>query len=170
MFIEGLGGSFFIFSLISEGESWCSLKVLQKYRHPVVVPCGFRSLKTSTDSFIGPNGAGNQHFLGMSRLLPKDEEVLYILTDRVEAWNSNRISKRTCRFLKQNQQVHVSMTVGEFVRFGRFPLYERENYQRGRAYCRTGASEYKPNLSFAGTQDIGTLSEGSTNERSLRWF
>ena len=114
--------------------------------------------KHRTDSFIGPNGAGKSTLLGMmSRLLPKDEGFIFINGQEVEAWNSTELAKRT-RCLKQNQQVHVSMTVEEFVRFGRFPIYERENYQNRTSGLLKRRYEYK--FTSFRTQDIGTLSGG----------
>ena len=132
--------------------------VTKTYRHPVVDHVNLEVSKQRLTSFIGPNGAGKSTLLGMmSRLLPKDEGLIYINDQEVETWNSTELAKELA-VLKQNQQVHVSMTVEEFVRFGRFP------YTKGRI---TNEDEQiveealkNTNLLDFRSQDIGTLSGG----------
>ena len=132
--------------------------VTKKYRHPVVDHVDLEVSKHRLTSFIGPNGAGKSTLLGMmSRLLPKDEGLIYINGQEIETWNSTELAKELA-VLKQNQQVHVSMTVEEFVRFGRFP------YTKGRI---TNEDEQiveealkNTNLLEFRNRDIGTLSGG----------
>ena len=100
--------------------------VTKKYRHPVVDHVDLEVSKHRLTSFywskrcwkINPSWDDES-------LLPKDEGFIFINGQEVEAWNSTELAKELA-VLKQNQQVHVSMTVEEFVRFGRFP------YTKGR--------------------------------------
>ena len=132
--------------------------VTKKYRHPVVDHVDLEVSKRRLTSFIGPNGAGKSTLLGMmSRLLPKDEGFIFINGQEVEAWNSTELAKELA-VLKQNQQVHVSMTVEEFVRFGRFP-YTKGKITKSDEQIVEGALENTNLLDFR-NQDIGTLSGG----------
>ena len=132
--------------------------VTKKYRHPVVDHVDLEVSKHRLTSFIGPNGAGKSTLLGMmSRLLPKDEGFIYINGQEVEAWNSTELAKELA-VLKQNQQVHVSMTVEEFVRFGRFPYTKGKITKEDERIVEEAL--VNTNLTSFRTQDIGTLSGG----------
>ena len=132
--------------------------VTKKYRHPVVDHVDLEVSKHRLTSFIGPNGAGKSTLLGMmSRLLPKDEGFIYIKGQEVEAWNSTELAKELA-VLKQNQQVHVSMTVEEFVRFGRFPYTKGKITKEDERIVEEAL--VNTNLTSFRTQDIGTLSGG----------
>ena len=132
--------------------------VTKKYRHPVVDHVDLEVSKHRLTSFIGPNGAGKSTLLGMmSRLLPKDEGFIYINGQEVEAWNSTELAKELA-VLKQNQQVHVSMTVEEFVRFGRFPYTKGKITKEDERIVEEAL--VNTNLTSFRTQDIRTLSGG----------
>lgn len=80
----------------------------------------------SFTAFIGPNGAGKSTLLSiMSRLLQKDQGVLTIKGQEIEAWNSSELAKELA-VLKQQQHYQAKLTVEELVNFGRFP------YSKGR--------------------------------------
>ena len=132
--------------------------VTKKYRHPVVDYVDLEVSKKRLTAFIGPNGAGKSTLLGMmSRLLPKDEGFIFINGQEVEAWNSTELAKELA-VLKQNQQVHVSMTVEEFVRFGRFPYTKGKITKEDERIVEEAL--VNTNLTSFRTQDIGTLSGG----------
>ena len=132
--------------------------VTKKYRHPVVDHVDLEVSKKRLTAFIGPNGAGKSTLLGMmSRLLPKDEGFIFINGQEVEAWNSTELAKELA-VLKQNQQVHVSMTVEEFVRFGRFPYTKGKITKEDERIVEEAL--VNTNLTSFRTQDIGTLSGG----------
>ena len=132
--------------------------ITKKYRHPVVDHVNLEVSKQRLTAFIGPNGAGKSTLLGMmSRLLPKDEGFIFINGQEVEAWNSTELAKELA-VLKQNQQVHISMTVEEFVRFGRFP-YTKGKITKSDEQIVEEALENTNLLEFR-NQDIGTLSGG----------
>ena len=132
--------------------------VTKKYHHPVVDHVNLEVSKQLLTSFIGPNGAGKSTLLGMiSRLLPKDEGLIYINGQEVETWNSTELAKELA-VLKQNQQVHVRMTVEEFVRFGRFP-YTKGKITKSDEQIVEEALKNTNLLEFR-NQDIGTLSGG----------
>lgn len=77
-------------------------------------------------AFIGPNGAGKSTLLSiMSRLLAKDEGLLMIKGQEIEAWHSAELAKELT-MLKQQIHFQVKFTVEELVAFGRFP------YSQGR--------------------------------------
>ncbi|WP_067103689.1 iron ABC transporter ATP-binding protein [Streptococcus sp. DD13] len=77
-------------------------------------------------AFIGPNGAGKSTLLSIiSRLLPKEEGILYIRGIELESWNSVELAKELS-MLKQKIDYQVKMTVEELVSFGRYP------YSKGR--------------------------------------
>lgn len=77
-------------------------------------------------AFIGPNGAGKSTLLSiMSRLLVKDEGILLIKGQEIEAWHSAALAKELT-MLKQQIHFQVKFTVEELVAFGRFP------YSQGR--------------------------------------
>ena len=132
--------------------------VTKKYRHPVVDHVDLEVSKQRLTAFIGPNGAGKSTLLGMmSRLLPKDKGFIFINGQEVEAWNSTELAKELA-VLKQNQQVHVSMTVEEFVRFGRFPYTKGKITKEDERIVEEAL--VNTNLASFRTQDIGTLSGG----------
>ena len=132
--------------------------VTKKYRHPVVDHVNLEVSKQRLTAFIGPNGAGKSTLLGMmSRLLPKDEGFIFINGQEVEAWNSTELAKELA-VLKQNQQVHISITVEEFVRFGRFP-YTKGKITKSDEQIVEEALKNTNLLDFR-TQDICTLSGG----------
>lgn len=80
----------------------------------------------SFTAFIGPNGAGKSTLLSiMSRLLQKDQGILTIKDQEIEAWNSSELAKELA-VLKQQQHYQAKLTVEELVNFGRFP------YSKGR--------------------------------------
>lgn len=109
-------------------------------------------------SFIGPNGAGKSTLLGMmSRLLSKDEGFILINGQEVEVWNSTELAKELA-VLKQNQQVHVSMTVEEFVRFGLFPYTKGKITKEDEQIVEEAL--VNTNLTSFRTQDIRTLFGG----------
>lgn len=77
-------------------------------------------------AFIGPNGAGKSTLLSiMSRLLVKDDGILMIKGQEIEAWHSADLAKELT-LLKQQIHFQVKFTVEELVAFGRFP------YSQGR--------------------------------------
>ena len=132
--------------------------VTKKYRHPVVDHVDLEVSKHRLTSFIGPNGAGKSTLLGMmSRLLPKNEGLIYINGQEIETWNSTELAKELA-VLKQNQQVHISITVEEFVRFGRFP-YTKGKITKSDEQIVEEALENTNLLEFR-NQDICTLSGG----------
>lgn len=109
-------------------------------------------------AFIGPNGAGKSTLLSiMSRLLVKDEGLLMIKGQEIEAWHSAELAKELT-MLKQQIHFQVKFTVEELVAFGRFP------YSQGRLTAEDHA-KINEALTYMDLQDlrsrlIDTLSGG----------
>lgn len=77
-------------------------------------------------SFIGPNGAGKSTLLSLiCRLLPRDAGEIWIDGEEIGRTPSRALARKIA-ILKQENQVHVRLTVRELVSFGRFP------YSQGR--------------------------------------
>lgn len=77
-------------------------------------------------AFIGPNGAGKSTLLSiMSRLIKKDQGLLMIKGQEIEAWQSSELAKELT-MLKQQIHYQSKFTVEELIAFGRFP------YSQGR--------------------------------------
>lgn len=109
-------------------------------------------------AFIGPNGAGKSTLLSiMSRLLVKDEGLLMIKGQEIEAWHSSELAKELT-MLKQQIHFQVKFTVEELVAFGRFP------YSQGRLTAEDHA-KINESLTYMDLRDlrsrlIDTLSGG----------
>ena len=103
----------------------------------------------------------------MSRLLPKDEGFIFINGQEVEAWNSTELAKELA-VLKQNQQVHVSMTVEEFVRFGRFPYTKGKITKSDEQIVEESLKN--TNIPLLEHKILELYQEASINERLSRWF
>jgi len=96
--------------------------VVKKYGNKVVVDGVSVTLpKGKVISMIGPNGAGKSTLLGIiTRILSKDEGVVYINGRDIEKWENTELAKLLA-VMKQSENISVKITVEDLVSFGRFP-------------------------------------------------
>lgn len=92
----------------------------------VVDRVSLRIPKGKITSLIGPNGAGKSTLLAViSRLIKKEAGEVYIDGKELGEWDNNLLSQKIS-VLRQQNETHLKLTVGELVSFGRFP-YARGN-------------------------------------------
>ena len=124
----------------------------------VVQDVDYEVKKGKLTAFIGPNGAGKSTLLSMmSRLIDKDQGMIYLDGEEVKAWNQQELAKKLS-ILKQANGVQLKLTVRELVAFGRFP------HSKGRLTSEDNEKITKA-LTFLGLLDledetIDTLSGG----------
>lgn len=101
--------------------------ISKKYgTNPILDEIGLNIEKAKFTAFIGPNGAGKSTLLSLiSRLLPKEQGLLYIKGQEIESWDSVELAKELS-MLKQKVDYQVKLTVEELISFGRYP------YSKGR--------------------------------------
>lgn len=101
--------------------------VTKRYGTKVVVDdVSLTVTRRGITSFIGPNGAGKSTLLSLiCRLLPRDAGEIWIDGAEISRTPSQALARKIA-ILKQENQVHVRLTVRELVSFGRFP------YSQGR--------------------------------------
>lgn len=101
--------------------------ISKKYgTNPILEEIGLNIEKAKFTAFIGPNGAGKSTLLSLiSRLLPKEQGLLYIKGQEIESWDSVELAKELS-MLKQKVDYQVKLTVEELISFGRYP------YSKGR--------------------------------------
>lgn len=101
--------------------------ISKKYgTNPILDEIGLNIEKAKFTAFIGPNGAGKSTLLSLiSRLLPKEQGLLYIKGQEIESWDSVELAKELS-MLKQKVDFQVKLTVEELISFGRYP------YSKGR--------------------------------------
>ena len=97
-------------------------KLTKRYDGKAVVDgVSFTIPKGKVTSLIGPNGAGKSTVMGMiSRLIARDEGMVYFEGKEMKQWKSRELSKRLA-ILTQHNNVQMKLTVRELVAFGRFP-------------------------------------------------
>lgn len=70
---------------------------------------------------VGGNGTGKSTLLSIiSKLLQKDTGSVHLLSEDVMNMKNREFAKKLA-ILKQSNQPHVRLTIGELVEFGRFP-------------------------------------------------
>lgn len=110
-------------------------------------------------AFIGPNGAGKSTLLSLiSRLMPKEEGLLYIKGQEIEAWDSVDLAKELS-MLKQRVDYQVKLTVEELISFGRYPyskgrltVADKEQIDKAIAYMELDALRKRPIDQLSGGQ------------------